>query len=254
MKYLIYLLAFIGAPFFGGFAYSYELPKELNIARQENYPPYIYEQDGNLTGICADLADAAFTMLGISVTYTEYPFARMLKKAEWGQVDAVMMVFKTPEREKYLHYPKNSLFYEHNSFFTKKDTPVIYSGELDDLKGYPIGVVLGFSYGEEFDNAKGIEKEVSVNHELLLRKLRGGRFEVGLGNKHVVSYYANMIGFANSIKFLEPNQFDKEPLFIAFSRKKSGYGKLAEEFSEAIRKLKESGQYQRILDKYNIKQ
>lgn len=163
-----------------------------------------------------------------------------------------MMVFRTPEREEYLYYPDNSLLYEHNSFFIKKGTQITYSGNLEELKNHAIGVVLGFSYGEQFDNAAYIEKEVSANHELLLRKLRRNRFKVGLGNKHVVSFYADTIGFAHGIEFLEPNHFDEEPLYIAFTKKAPGYDKLAEQFSQALDKLKQSGQYQEILSKYNI--
>lgn len=254
MKDLTLLLTLVSMLSSSAFALSNELPKELRIARQEDYPPYIYEKDGELVGICTELVEAAFSLLGISVSYNEYPFSRMLKKAEWGQVDAVMMVFRTPEREEYLYYPDNSLFYEHNSFFVKKSTQITYSGKLEELRNYAIGIVFGFSYGEQFDNAAYIEKEVSANHELLLRKLRGNRFKVGLGNKHVVQFYADTIGFEDGIEFLEPNHFDKEPLYVAFTKKVPGYDKLAERFSQALDELKESGQYQQILAKYKIQQ
>lgn len=234
------------------FAVSYELPSHLNIARQENYPPYIYQENGDLVGVCIDLANAAFSTLGITVTYTEYPFVRMLKKAEWGQVDGVMMVFRTKEREDYLFYPEENLFYEHNSFFTKQTTVVNYFGQLESLAPYPIGVVLGFSYGEAFDQASFIKREQASNHELLLRQLRGGRFKVGLGNKYVVQFYADKIGFNDGITFLEPNVFDQEPLYLAFSKSKPEYEQLAIQFSLALEQIKASGEYDAILAKYNL--
>ena len=238
--------------FLGNVSISHAMPKQLHIGKQQDYPPYIFEHDGKTVGICAELAEAAFQLLGISVTYTQYPFPRMLEYGKTGDVDAVMMVFKTPEREAYLYYPENALYYEENSFFTRKDTHISYTGKLEDLKEYTIGVIRGFSYGEEFDHASYLQRDETVNDELLVKKLLSDRFKIGVGSRYVISYYAEKMGVLNDITFLEPNLFDKNPLYIGFSKARPDNKDLVIKFSEAIETLKKTGEYQRILQKYNL--
>jgi len=237
---------------FASVAISGEFPKQLNISRQEDYPPYIFEKDGKTVGICVELAEEALKLLGITVSYTQYPFLRMLNNGKKGKCDAVMLVFKTAERQEYLYYPENSLYYEENSFFTKRDSVIVYNGKLEDLKDYSVGVVTGFSYGDVFDNAAYIKRDMTPNNELLVKKIMGGRFDLGIGSKYVISYHAGKIGVLGEIKFLEPNLFDKNPLYIGFTKAKPDYDELAVKFSEAVDALKKTGHYQNILKKYNI--
>lgn len=233
-------------------AISLASARQLHIGKQQDYPPYIYEHQGQTVGVCAELVEAAFAIMGVSVSYTQYPFPRMLEYGRLGRVDAVMMVFKTVEREGFLYYPDQPLLYEENAFFTKQNTQIAYSGELEELEQYTIGVINGFSYGEVFDNAKNLKKELSRNDKMLLKKLLANRFEVGVGNRYVINYHANKMNALDKIKFLQPNLFDRHPLYIGFSRAIAGNQGLTEQFSEAIKTLKETGQYQRILQKYNL--
>ncbi len=98
----------------------YAFSKCIHVGKQQDYPPYIFEIDGKTVGVCAELAEEAFARLGIDVIYTQYPFPRMLMYGKTGGVDAVMLVFKTSNREAYLYYPEHALSYEENVFFTKK--------------------------------------------------------------------------------------------------------------------------------------
>ena len=236
----------------GSVSTSHALPKQLHIGKQQEYPPYIFEQDGKTVGICAEVAEAAFAVLGISVTYTQYPFSRMLAYGKSGCVDAVMMVFKTPEREVYLSYPEQALCYEENSFFVKKNSQISYFGNLEDFKSYAIGVVNGFSYGEIFDHATYLKKYLAPDDEHLLKMLLINRFKIGIGNKYVVSYHANNMGELDNITFLKPSMFERNPLYVGFSKARPEYEELTIKFSEALETLKKTGQYQRILQKYHV--
>ena len=73
----------------------------------------------------------AAKLIGIhKITYRQYPWKRMLKNAKDGHVDAVMPVFNTPERSKYLVFTKEALAFETNVFFTLKGSDIRYSGAL----------------------------------------------------------------------------------------------------------------------------
>ncbi|MBQ1784867.1 MAG: transporter substrate-binding domain-containing protein [Gammaproteobacteria bacterium] len=229
----------------------YAVPTHIHIGKQQEYPPYIFEENGKTVGICAEFAEAAFARLGISVSYTQYPFARMLESGRSGRVDAVMLVFKTSERETFLYYPKYALHYEENAFFTRRPARISYSGALESLQGYRIGVVRGFSYGELFDSATFIDKDESLDDEALLRKLLHGRYQLAVGNKSVISYHAQQMGVIDDIEFLRPYLFERKPLYIGFSKANPENEELAIRFSEVLATLKHEGVYQRIVRKYS---
>lgn len=230
----------------------YAFSKCIHVGKQQDYPPYIFEIDGKTVGVCAELAEEAFARLGIDVIYTQYPFPRMLMYGKTGGVDAVMLVFKTSNREAYLYYPEHALSYEENVFFTKKGVKISYSGNLEELNAYTVGVIRGFSYGDLFDHATFITRIEAIDDEMLLKLLLAGRYQVAVGCKSVISYHAEKMGVLDEITFLTPNLFDKNPLYIGFSKAKSENEELVIKFSEAIAELKKTGHYQRILEKYHL--
>lgn len=251
MKTLIGLFVVI-ALFLANITAVHALPKHIHIGKQQDYPPYIFEVNGKTVGICAELAEAAFHRLGITVTYSQYPFPRMLKYGQTGDVDAVMLVFKTQEREKYLYFPDHALSYEENSFFTLKDFHISYSGNVNELKNHTVGVIRGFSYGHIFDNATFIKRIETADDEMLIKLLLASRYKIAVGCKSVINYHAEKNGIIDKITFLTPNLFSKKPLYIGFSKAIPENRELTIKFSEALSDILKTDTYHNILNKYNI--
>ena len=228
-------------------------PARLSIAVQQNYPPFIYMVDGQIGGVCMDLAEAAFKRMGLSASYRQYPFARMLKMGKYAEADAVMMVFRTAEREAFLEYPSEVLCYEENSLFVRKDSRIRrYSGRLEEYQDQVFGVVNGFSYGNQFDEATYLKKEFSRDELQIIKKIMLGRLSIGVGNREVVSYYARQIGVLDGLHFLEPNLFLRKPLYIAFPKGKANSKEISESFSKALNQVKRSEEYKRILFRHGL--
>ncbi len=225
------------------------VPKELIIGKPDtDYPPFHWtDGNGNITGICPAVISEAAELIGIhKITYKKYPWKRMLENAESGNVDAVMPLFKTPERTKYLFFPEEELAYEVNVFFTLQNSDIRYSGDFKDLKLYRIGSIRGYSYGSLFDNA-GFKLEYAINEEMLLNKLKANRYQIGIGNILVLKHFAREMGLA--IKILKP-YVSRDPLFIGFSKIKNNKN-FVNDFSGAIHKLKLTEKYLDIVSKYS---
>jgi len=226
------------------------LAGELVIGTSTGYPPYYFVENGKLTGICVEVINHTALAFGMQAVYKQYPWKRMLLNGRTGRVDAVMPLFKTPEREQYLLFPDIEIALEENSFFSRKGLGIQFSGAVKDLKSYPIGVVTGYSYGKEFDAADYLQK-VTAKHDLnLLQLFKFNRFDVGIGNRHVVGYFAKKIGGINDLVFLEP-PVTREPLYVAFSKAK-GHEKLAAAFSGALRDFKKTSAYRSLLLQYGL--
>jgi polar amino acid transport system substrate-binding protein len=223
-------------------------PKELLIGKPDtDYPPFHWtEEDGKITGICPDVITEVAKLLGINkITYKQYPWKRMLENAENGNVDAVMPLFITPERSKFLYFPKEELAFEINVFFTLKESDIQYSGDLQKLKSYRIGAIKGYSYGGLFDNSN-LQQEYAVNEKMLLNKLQAHRYQIGIGNILVLKHFSQKMDL--SIRILKP-YVSRDPLFIGFSQIKDNKN-FVNEFSNAIKKFKRTEKYQQLLNKY----
>ncbi|HDO1314194.1 substrate-binding periplasmic protein [Aeromonas veronii] len=231
----------------------YALPKSIVVGVQHDYPPYIYEENGEMKGISIELAEAAFSNIGISVSYKKYPFPRMLEYGRSGKVDAIMLVFKTPERESYLFFPEHDLYTEENFLVTRKNFQISYNGDLRTLRNHTVGVIRGFSYGDSFDQATFIKRDESLDDKMLLKKLLANRYDVAVGSKIAIIYQADRLSAKDDIVFLEPSLFEKKSLYIAFSKNVIENKALYIQFSSALEKLKESGEYEKTMEKYGLK-
>ncbi len=225
-------------------------PPALTIGISTGYPPYYYYQDGKATGACIDVLDLVAKELDIAITYKKYPWKRLLSSAQKGQVDAIMPLFRTKERETFLFFDGLDIVPEVTSFFTIKGSGIVYDGNFESLKSYAIGVVTDYSYGEKFDQYNGFKKIVTRNDEHLLEMFKFGRFKVAIANKGVAMFFARQQGIADTIQFLAPH-VSQEPLYIGFS-KKSDQSQLAPQFAERLKKAKKTAAYKEILTRYGL--
>ncbi len=219
---------------------------------EEDYPSYSYWENGQVKGVCPEIINKAAEHIGVKVRYVKMKWKNFRDLARKGEIDAVMPLFKNEEKEKYLYYPKNGMVAEKNYFFTLKNSGIRYSGDLNDLRNIPIGVVKNYSYGKNFDDNSSLKKEVFASVKFLVDKLKKGEIKVIIGNDRIINHFANESGISEKIKPLGP-PFPRELLYIAFSKAKGkGHKKLAESFSDSIKKLRKEGKYQKILKSHGV--
>jgi ABC-type amino acid transport substrate-binding protein len=228
------------------------LPKEIVVGYHEDFPPYQYEESGEVVGIFPEMVKKAAQKIGIKVQFKKFPWKRMLYNAKVGKVDAIMPLIKTKERLEFLIYPHNGIALAEVFSFTRRDFKINFTGDLKDLKPYSIGVVKDYDYGEEFKNATYLQKDYSPSDEILVEKLIRGRIRVLLGPDRVIQHYAGKLGAANIIKQLPP-VFVRKILYLAFSKVK-GHQELADRFSKAIDMLGKEGIHHNILKKYDCQE
>ncbi|MCJ8271815.1 MAG: transporter substrate-binding domain-containing protein, partial [Psychrosphaera sp.] len=82
-------------------------PSDVLIASGHvEYPPFMYRQGDKIIGVGPDLTTMIFNELGITVD-SKYvgSWNRVQRKAEAGEIDLIVGIYKTDVREKYLSYP-----------------------------------------------------------------------------------------------------------------------------------------------------
>lgn len=223
----------------------------LHIGISTGYPPYyFFDKEQNPSGICIDIIRHIAQQLHIEVYFSSFPWKRMIYNGKEGIVDAVMPLFKTEERSSFLLFPESSLIQEDNSFFTLKSSKLSYSGNLNDIAEYHIGVIDGYSYGQAFDTNDAIKhKAVTQGEDQLIQLVVNQRVDMGVGNSMVITYLAAQKNLAQKIHFLKPPVVEN-PLHIGFSKANISPEFVAN-FSQALEKFKSTDTYREIIRKYS---
>ncbi len=133
MKYFNYILLMLYLT--TGYAVAEQQPLELVTLQ---YPPYEYEEKGEIKGIAVDLITEAFKRMDQPINITFYPFARALKMIELGHADALFTAYKTPEREVMADYSNEVLIQQATSLYTLRDSLIQYDGNLATISDYTL--------------------------------------------------------------------------------------------------------------------
>ena len=105
-----------------------------------------------VTGAKRKLFDALERELGVVFELRMYPWPRAERYALEG-AGLIYGLPKTAERLRALRYSETAS--HRNLWLVTRSDATFPFNTLDDLRGKTLGVVRGYSYGEEFDNARG---------------------------------------------------------------------------------------------------
>lgn len=221
--------------------------KPLKVAGSV-WPPFIVDkgaEKGAATALVAEILKRAGYETNISIE----TWPRTLEGTSAGIYDVIISAWYTKEREKHFQYT-DPYFVNTIQFVKRKSIPIEFRN-YQDLKGLVIGVVNGYAYGDEFDQAQGILKLPSNHLIQNLLKLQQGRIDLTLGDKWVVRHELTEY-FPTAIKDFEflGKPVATRPLHAAVSRNHPEHEKIVKAFNKALKSMKEDGTYEKILDVY----
>ncbi len=213
------------------------------------YPPLVYQQNGEIIGVATELVRAVFNELGVQIEIEMLPWARSLQYLQSGQADGVFTIFKNPQRQTFLLYPDEPLIEQTISLYTARDKPINFSEKLSDLAPYRIGLTRAVSYGERFDAAMRdtLTNLTVVNDEqakfMLLAK---GRVDVVVSSIGIADFYIEKLQLDNQISRI-PTEIQRVPSYVAFAKTPANRLRV-NRFEKALRQLKLSGRYDQIVN------
>lgn len=235
------------------------LGREL-IVVGESFPPFEFKKDDKVVGIDVDIATSIFKKIGITPKFQITAWKRAWHMAEKGKADAILSTSRKEKRKPFLYYPKENMWISSSIFFSTKDDTVQKEITYEDAiaKKYKIGIIRGNSYHPSFWKAFPNRKDGVVHEQLsegskienLLRQLSVKRVDLVVADKIVGMYTAKSLGLKN----LTPsaNVLYQKGYPMPFTRNSSypDIQNVALKFEEELRKMKKTGEYQKILDKW----
>lgn len=223
----------------------------LNIV-MDDYPPFSYEENGEIRGISTRVVKAALKEAGLDAEIEQLPFARAYTMTQEEANVFEYCVARTPEREPLFQWvgivgPAEQVL------FARKEQNVQIR-DLHDVQNYVVGTTIEdivdqylLSKTQEFD----IQLDrTSSSYETNMKKLLNGRVDLWGGNKFVGFQLAKDLGYSEQdIEVVYTFEELTSHYYLVTGLKTSA--ELVEQLRAAFEVIHQNGgAYQKILDEY----
>ena len=217
----------------------------LHVGFGTHKPPYIYE--GERRGLEYELIERAAQNAGFEVTVYYAPMERLHLMLRRGEIDAIAT---THQRSGVKAYYSQTYIYYHNVAvaLARRGYRIEH---IADLGNYSVSAFqrARLLLGPEFErmalnNPRYREEALQINRN---RLLYSGRVDVVVGDKRILRYFnrevADQVDVTQALSWFE--MFPPTPYRVGFRLDRQ-----RQRFDEGLRKLRESGEYQRIEQRY----
>jgi len=224
------------------------------VLASDPWCPHTCPADSARPGYMVEVAREAFALSGITVIYRTISWSRAMSDVLEGRIDGVLAT--SASRAVELDLPQEGFGRNYYAFAVRNDDPWTLAG-LDSLEDRTLGIVQGYSYTPALDpwmaqhrdqiQALGGENALDRN----LRKLVAGRIDTVIEDEAVLTYRLKNWPDAKRIRLA--GRIESGALYIAFSRRGGRGRDLAHRFDSGVRALRASGELDRILARYGIR-
>lgn len=219
---------------------------KLIMATNAAFPPYEYKEGDEILGIDAEIAKLIADKLGLELEIVDVEFDSIITGVQSGKYDMGMAgMTVTKERQKKVSF-SDAYAKAVQVIIVKEDSDI---KSIDDLEGKKIGTqqgTTGYIYASDTPENGGYGEENVIGYEngtVAVEALKSDKIDcVIIDNEPAKAYVSSNEG----LKILD-TEFANEDYAICFSKKNT---ELQEKVNNALNELKDSGEFQKIVDKY----
>lgn len=222
--------------------------KIITLAAEDNWPPFSDERG---RGLSTAIVSAALKFSGYQVKTIAVPYARALYYTEQNTTNGCWNVTKQRSTEQKFLFHQIPLFKAGSSFYYFKNTkPYPSVKEIPD--GAVVGVILGYEYGDLFEEHKARFQLVEVsNHEQLLALLNDNKLDLAIFFDDVLNYYLQRLK-RKDLQIVRGQLNYISEIFVAFNQDDVNNEARAAALDHGLRLLHERGDYQKLLSQFGI--
>lgn len=219
---------------------------KLTMVTNASFPPYEYKEGDEIVGIDAEVAALIADKLGMELEIVDVDFDSIIPGVQTGKYDMGMAgMTVTDERKEKVEFS--------DSYANGVQVVIVNENSdiktIDDLDGKKIGTqqgTTGYIYASDTPENGGYGEENVVGYEngaVAVEALKGGKVDcVIIDNEPAKAYVEANKG----LKILD-TEFTNEDYAICFAKENT---ELKNKVNEALNELKESGELQKVVDKY----
>ena len=219
--------------------------KTYKISSDSSFAPFVFQNDqSKYTGIDMELIKAIAKDQGFTLEISNPGFDAAVSDVQNGNADGMIAGMTVTDARK-ATFDFSDPYYTTNSILAVQETSNISSYE--DLKGKTVGVKNGTAsqtFLEENKSKYGYKIKTFSDGASMYDSLNSGSVVAIMDDEPVIKY-----AIKQGRKFKTPIEGTPSGQ-IAFAVQKDSNPELIEMFNNGLANLKESGEYQKILDKY----
>ena len=254
----LYILNFIISILtFSSIILSADEKKIITIAG-DIWPPMSCSSHSKNKGLMVDITERIFSDAGYKVIYKTMPWARCIREAEEGTVNAIIGAHHNDAPD--FIFPKTAIMrISANSFFVLKENPWRFNG-LKSLDEVRVGATIGYDYNDEALN-NYLKKNKKKNVFLLageetmpmhIRKLISRRVDVIIAASPVFFNFLKELKIKDQFTFAG-RMTEPQNCYIAFSPNiKLNSQKLTKIFDKGFKALEKQGIIKEAFSKYGL--
>ena len=158
----------------------------IRVHNETDWPPFNFFEDGKALGFSIDYMNLLAAMVDVKVEYVTGPtWSEFLDMMKSGELDVMLNIVKTPERQKFLLYTKPYAF-NPNTILSRRET--LYDS-LEQLSGKTVAIPKGFFYEEILTrDYPRIKLHLVKNMDESMKAVIFGRADAALGELAVLNY------------------------------------------------------------------
>jgi polar amino acid transport system substrate-binding protein len=218
----------------------------LQLASSNYYPHYA--EDLPQQGVVTEIVRQAFSLQGIEIDTTFMPFARAYHESQQANYIGLIAAWYDDERAQHFYYSQP--LYANQIVFFKRQADVIHYQDYNDLAEQRIrlGLVQGYLQPDGLLQSQPNMVRVALDEQAFFM-LAKGRVDLVPADKLNGLYLIQqkLPEFAGQIDWLTP-ALEQRPMYLLLSKKDPRSEQLMDRFNSGLTELRQSGQYQKILD------
>ncbi len=219
-----------------------EPTRPLVVAIDQSYPPHEFVQDGVAAGFNVDIIQALADEIGAEVIWQPMVWEEAMQTLQDGRVDMLCMAIKEERRSL---YDFSDPFLDISlSIFVPRDISGITS--VEDLAGLTVAVqaqdIAHLTLQERAPDTYIVPVE---SQEKAIQMLANGQVAAFFGNRHTGLYLIRTNNYTDLQVIGEPVTLQQRAIAVT-----KGNGELVSRLNSALQAIQESGEYDRILEKW----
>jgi len=215
--------------------------------------PYYKFENGEAEGPVVEVLTEVFNQLNVEFELKPYPWNRMLKMVEEGELDIILDVYMTDERLEYMDFAKEKLVTQRHSFFKLANSEIAFDGDISKLNVKKIGTIRGYYYGEELANA-AIEGSVEIFEAAdrieNIEQLLNGRVSLIADLLEPCKAAINELGYSEMVEAIGSSIYEAES-YVGFSKVRN-HTELIDRYDAIVSKIRDEGRIDEIFKKYGF--
>ncbi|HDN9008145.1 TPA: amino acid ABC transporter substrate-binding protein [Aeromonas veronii] len=236
------------------------IAQEPLVVGWTEWQPFSFrDKQQQLRGLDVELVHAIFQRAGYQARFSEMPWSRVLHELRFGTVQLAMSANITTERQQYARFTHPYREEQAVIIIRRQDEQrwrdITSLASLRERADFNIGVLKNFDYGIAFRQLMTEPEmqprlQIRLRLDQLLKMLRAGRVQGLVLDPHGMQGLSHDGDILSEFKIQLP--LEQTPVHLMLSKESTTEAQL-QRINQAIHQLKQSPDYQQILDRYQFR-